>query len=104
MMEGKGISFSALIAIMFIGIGIKNKNDTLSRNLSIKYGKIWIVAEVFLFVLVGATVNIGYIGKIGFKAVAIILGALICRMLGVYICVLGTKLNTKERFLDRCII
>ena len=54
-------------------------------------------AEVFLFVLVGATVNVGYLGKIGVKALLVIVGALMFRMLGVFVCLLGTDLKKKER-------
>ena len=91
------ITFSALIAIMFIGIGLKQKREEIAKRLSLKYGKIWVAAEIFLFVLVGATVNINYIGKLGLKALIVIIGALIFRMLGVFFCLLGTKLNNKER-------
>lgn len=56
-----------------------------------------ISAEVFLFVLVGATVNIGYLGKVGVKALIVIIGALVFRMFGVFVCLLGTSLKRKER-------
>ena len=91
------VTFSALIAIMFIGIGLKRKREVVAKRLSAKYGKLWVAAEVFLFVLVGATVNIGYLGKVGIKAAIVIAVALVFRMLGVFICLPGTKLNAKER-------
>lgn len=91
------ITFSALIAIMFIGIGLQKKREVVAKRLSVKYGKLWVAAEVFLFVLVGATVNIGYLGKVGIKAIIVIIGALFFRMLGVFVCLLGTSLNRKER-------
>lgn len=91
------ITFSALIAIMFIGIGLQKKREVVAKRLSVKYGKLWVAAEVFLFVLVGATVNIGYLGKVGIKAIIAIVGALFFRMLGVFVCLLGTSLNRKER-------
>lgn len=91
------ITFSALIAIMFIGIGLQRKRETVAKRLSIKYGKLWVASEVFLFVLVGATVNIGYLGKVGLKAFVVILGAILFRMLGVFMCLLGTSMNRKER-------
>lgn len=59
------ITFSALIAIMFIGVGLQKKREVVAKRLSVKYGKLWVAAEIFLFVLVGATVNIGYLGKVG---------------------------------------
>ena len=91
------ITFSALIAIMFIGIGLNKKKSEVAKRISVKYGKLWVAAEVFLFVLVGATVNIEYLGKVGTKALIVIAGALVFRMLGVFVCLLGTSLNSKER-------
>ena len=91
------ITFSALIAIMFIGIGLQKKREVVARRLSVKYGKLWVAAEVFLFVLVGATVNIGYLSKVGVNALVVIAVALIFRMFGVFLCLLGTSLNRKER-------
>lgn len=91
------ITFSALIAIMFIGIGLQKKRETVAKRLSVKYGKLWVAAEVFLFGLVGATVNIGYLGKVGVKALIVIIGALVFRMFGVFVCLLGTSLERKER-------
>lgn len=91
------ITFSALIAIMFIGIGLQRNREVVAKRLSVKYGKLWVVAEVFLFVLVGATVNIGYLGKVGVQALVVIIGALAFRMLGVFVCLLGTRLKRKER-------
>ena len=91
------ITFSALIAIMFIGIGLQKKREVVAKRLSVKYGKLWVAAEVFLFVLVGATVNIEYLGKVGAKAFIVIIGALAFRMFGVFICLLGTSLKKKER-------
>ena len=91
------ITFSSLIAVMFIGIGLQKKREAVAKRLSVKYGKLWVAAEVFLFVLVGATVNIEYLGKIGAKAFVGIIGALIFRMFGVFVCLLGTNLKRKER-------
>ena len=91
------ITFSALIAIMFIGIGLQRKREAVAKRISAKYGKLWVGAEVFLFVLVGATVNIQYLGKVGVRAVLLIVGALLFRMLGVFVCLLGTDLCGKEK-------
>ena len=91
------ITFSSLIAVMFIGIGLQKKREAVAKRLSVKYGKLWVAAEVFLFVLVGATVNIEYLGKVGAKAFVVIIGALIFRMFGVFVCLLGTGLKRKER-------
>lgn len=91
------ITFSALIAVMFIGIGLQRKREVVAKRLSAKYGKLWVAAEVFLFVLVGATVNIDYIGKVGIKVLIVIAGALVFRMFGVLVCLLGTEIKGKER-------
>ena len=91
------ITFSALIAIMFIGVALQKFKKEVSTRLSVKYNKLWVVAEVFLFVLVGATVNINYLGKVGVTAIVLIIGALVFRMLGVFVCLLGTSLNSRER-------
>lgn len=91
------ITFSALIAIMFIGIGLKKKREVVAVRLSAKYGKLWVAAEIFLFVLVGATVNITYLKNVGVKALILIAGALIFRMLGVFVCLTKTDFTGKER-------
>ena len=91
------ITFSSLISIMFIGVGLKRNREIVAKRLSIKYGKLWVGAEVFLFVLVGATVYINYLSHVGFKALLLIILALIFRMFGVFICLLKTKLNKKEK-------
>ena len=91
------ITFSALIAIMFIGIGLQNKRGEVAKRLAVKYAKLWVAAEIFLFVLVGATVNVNYLGKVGPKALLVIVGALILRMLGVFVCLIGTKLDMKSK-------
>ena len=91
------ITFSGLIAIMFIGIGIQKKREIVAKRLSIKYSKLWVAAEIFLFVLVGATVNINYLGKVGIKALIVILVALIFRMAGVFVSLLGTSIKPNEK-------
>lgn len=91
------ITFSSLIAIMFIGVGLQKKREVVAKRLSAKYGKLWVAAEVFLFVLVGATVNISYLGKVGIRALIVIACALAFRMCGVFVCLLGTNFKRKER-------
>lgn len=91
------ITFSALIAIMFIGVGLQKRREPVAKRLSVKYGKLWVAAEVFLFVLVGATVNISYLAKVGISALLMILGALLFRMAGVFVCLLGTSLTLREK-------
>ena len=91
------ITFSALISIMFIGVGMKKWHEVLAKRISAKYAKIWVGAEVFLFVLVGATVDISYLGKVGLNAIIVILAALLFRMAGVFVCLIKSKVELKER-------
>ncbi len=94
---GTSITFSALIAIMFIGIALQKFREPVALRLNVKYNKLWVGAEVFLFVLVGATVNIGYLSHVGIGALICIVGALAFRMAGVFLCMLGTPFMPKER-------
>lgn len=89
------ITFASLISVMFIGIALKKDRPEVAFRLSQKYNKMWVWAEVMLFVLVGATVDIGYVAYAGVSSIVIIIGALIFRMAGVALCMAGTKL--KER-------
>ncbi|MEG1411562.1 MAG: cation:proton antiporter [Terrisporobacter sp.] len=91
------LPLSGLLAIMSMGIIIKQKYELLAVRLSSKYNKLWLGAEIILFVLVGATVNIGYLEKAGLSAILVILIALVFRMCGVFVCMLKTKLSMKER-------
>ena len=91
------ITFSALIAIMFIGVALQKYRKETAARLSAKYNTLWVPAEVFLFVLVGAAVNIHYLGNVGANALLAIAGALMFRMLGVFVCLLGTNLNSREK-------
>lgn len=79
------------------------KSETfVTRRLSEKFGKLWIAAEVILFVLVGAAVDIRYTLGAGLDAVLMILIVLVFRSVGVLLCMPGTKLNRKERLF--CVI
>jgi len=91
------IGFSGLLAIMSMGTGIQEKNNILSKRLSIKYSKLWIAAEVMLFVLVGATVNIKYALGASIPAILLIMTVVVFRMAGVFLCLAGTSLSYKER-------
>ncbi len=91
------VPISGLLAIMSVGIAIYQKYNILAMRLSAKYNKLWVAAEVLLFVLVGASVDLNYALQAGGYGIAIVLGGLIFRMVGVYICLLRTKLSRKER-------
>ena len=100
----KGIvSVSGLLAVVSMACTIKLKCVTsVSKRLSEKFGKLWIAAEVILFVLVGAAVDIRYTMEAGIAAVCMIFLALLFRTVGVLLCVAGTGLNRKERLF--CVI
>ena len=91
------IGLSGLLAIMSMGTGIQEKNSILAKRLSSKYSKLWIAAEVMLFVLVGATVNIKYALGASIPAILLIMTVIVFRMVGVFLCLLGTSLSYKER-------
>lgn len=91
------ITFSALIAVMFIGIALSRYRNETAVRLSGKFNRLWVGAEVVLFVLVGASVDIGYALSAGAGAVILIFGVLIFRIAGVFVCLPGTNLNMKER-------
>lgn len=101
-LEGK-VSVSGLLVVVSMACVIKIKSTAfVSKRLSEKFGKLWIAAEVVLFVLVGAAVDIRYTLSAGIAAVFMIFIALIFRMAGVLICTIKTKLNMKERIF--CVI
>ena len=91
------ITFSSLIAIMSIGITLSKINRSLTKELSRIYAKLWTIGEIFLFVLVGAIVNLKYAYNIGILALTLIIIGLLFRMLGTFTCLLKTRFNFKER-------
>lgn len=97
------ISISGLLAVVSMACMLKIKSIAfVSKRLSEKFGKLWIAAEVILFVLVGAAVDIRYTMGAGLAAIAMILIALVFRGIGVSICLIKTNLNWKERLF--CVI
>lgn len=100
----KGIlSVSGLLAVMSMACVLKLRStDFVSRRLGEKFGKLWLAAEVILFVLVGAAVDIRYTMGAGISAVGMIFLALAIRAIGVTLCLIGTPLNKKERLF--CVI
>ena len=92
------VSVSGLLAVVSMACVIKIKSVAIvSKRLSEKFGKLWLAAEVLLFVLVGAAVDIRYTLNAGIAAVLMILIALVFRSIGVSICLIGTSLTLKER-------
>lgn len=96
------IPFASLIAVMAVGTALQKKREEVAVRLSVKFNKLWVVAEIMLFVLVGATVDVHYALSAGVETVVLILGALIFRMAGVFLCLFKTNFNFKERMF--CII
>lgn len=91
------VGFSGLLAVMAMGVALQRRKYDVSRRLSQKFSKLWVGAEILLFVLVGATVNVGYAWKAGAMAVVLILGVLVFRIAGVFLCLVKTPLSRKER-------
>ena len=97
------VSVSGLLAVVSMACVVKIKSPTsVSQRLSEKFGKLWIAAEVLLFVLVGAAVDVRYTLGAGGAAVLMIACALLFRAVGVCLCAAGTKLTRKERLF--CVI
>ncbi len=91
------IPFASLIAVMAVGVALQQKNENLAARLSAKFNKLWVGAEIVLFVLVGATVDLSYLKSAGGSAVLVVLLVLCFRMAGVFLCLAGTDLTGKER-------
>lgn len=94
----KGIvPISGLLAVMAMGIALLRTYPLLAKRISPKFSKLWVAAEIILFVMVGATVDISYAMAAGAKAVLLILLVMLFRMTGVFVSMLKTNLNIKER-------
>ena len=87
---------SGLLAVMAMGIALNMRLPVVAKRLSAKFSKLWVAAEIFLFVLVGATVNIGYVTKAGIGMVIMLFIGLLFREIGTFISVSGIGLNKKE--------
>lgn len=91
------IPISGLLAVMSLGVTLLRKYPILANRISTKYSKLWLGAEILLFVLVGATVNISYTLKSGAVVILLILSTLIFRMVGVLLSLIKTNLTFKEK-------
>lgn len=96
------LPLSSLIAVMTMGIALNRFNETLANRLSTKYNKLWVGAEVILFGLVGATVNVQAAMQLGFLSIILITVCLLVRSVGVATCLIKTKFNRNEKLF--CII
>ncbi|HOO44225.1 MAG TPA: cation:proton antiporter, partial [Bacillota bacterium] len=88
---------SGLIAIIALGSTILETHPILASRLTVKFSKVWVGAEIMLFVLVGSIVDITQLGKIGLLAILIIIAGLLVRSLFVYISTAKSNLNNKEK-------
>ena len=88
---------AGLLAVMSMGATVLALYPVLAKRLSPKFSKLWVAAEVLLFVLVGATVDLSFAVQAGFGPLWLILGVLVFRMLGVVLSLLFTQLNARER-------
>lgn len=84
---GKLIPFASLIAVMAIGIALQKKRECVAKRMSVKFNELW----------VGATVNIKYALSFGISTVILIFGVMVFRMVGVFMCLVKTRLGRKER-------
>lgn len=91
------VSFSGLLAIIAFAAIIFARHEVCAKRLSGKYNKLWLFAEIVLFVLVGAEVDLSFLGANVLKLIPVILLALVVRIVGVLVCLLGSKLTRKER-------
>ncbi len=91
------VPFASLLAVMAIGFIILEKDEHMAHEISAKLGKIWVFAEILLFTLVGAQVNIGVAINAGLAGALLIAGGLVARSLGTWLCVLGSDLDPGER-------
>lgn len=92
------IPISGLLAVIAMASSYKIKaDDGVVERLSEKFAKLWIFAEILLFVLVGAEVDIKYMTGIGFIGIALIFLGLLIRSIGVFISVAGSRLSKNEK-------
>ena len=92
------VPLSGLLAVMGMGAALRRRRGEVAKRLSLKFSKLWVAAELILFVLVGAAVDIRYAAAAGAAAAAAVLGALVFRICGVACCLIKTPLSRKERF------
>ncbi len=91
------VPFSGLLSVMVIGIVLLQRAPIVAKRISIKFSKVWVAAEVLLFVLVGASVDISYASTAGFKTILLLVIVLLFRAVGILLCLIKTNLNWRER-------
>lgn len=93
----KYVPFSGLLAVISLGVIFNMKSEERAKRLSVRYEKLWVFAEIILFVLVGAEVDLSYAVSCGGRAIAVLFAALALRIAGVFVCLIKTPLTFKER-------
>ena len=91
------LPMSGLLAVISMAAILNKTYEMLAKRLSVRLNKIWVVAEIIVFVLVGVTVNLKYVVSAGALSLLIIFGALLFRMFGVFLCMIRTRLSKKEK-------
>jgi len=94
---GGWVPFAALLAVMAVGFIILEKDEHMAHGISAKLGKIWVFAEILLFVMVGAQVNVSVALQAGLEGALLIALGLVARSLGTWLCLLKSDLNRGER-------
>ena len=89
--------FSGLLSVMAAGVVILRNIPVTAKRISVKFSKLWVAAEIILFVLVGASVNISYAAEAGLKTIFMLIAVLIFRAVGILLCLIKTNLTWKER-------
>lgn len=97
LLEARNIPFAALLAVMAIGFVMLEKREHMAHELSAKFGKIWVFAEIVLFSMVGAQVDFPSAAAAGLKGAALIFLALGARSVGTFLCTFGSGLSLKEK-------
>lgn len=90
-------AFSGMLSVMSLSLVMYKEKQPVAKRLAIKFNKLWLAAEIFLFVLVGASVNLSFAYSAGWKPFVLILFVSLVRMLGVFLALLGTNLTIKEK-------
>lgn len=101
-LKGTAISFAAMLAVISMGVCVLRFAQPVAKALQPKFSGMWSFAEIFLFVLVGAMINLSYAAAVGPWCVVVILGAMVFRAVGVLLCIIKTALNWWERLF--CVI
>lgn len=98
LLEGVGVPFAALLAVMATGFIILERREDIAHEISSKLGKLWVFASIMLFVLVGAQVDISQVWTTGLAGLGLIVCGLTARSCGVLLALIGSPLNGRERF------